>query len=321
MERAGIELITGKLAKVTLQSTLLEKIREGQNADKKLSDLKQEMQNGNAKDFTMLDTGLFRFKGRICVPDSDELRKEILAEAHTTPYSVHPGTTKMYHDLKFAELYMNEIVRLHGTPYSIVCNQDARFTSSFWETTNLPSGWHRMKCCMEESVGLHFTGMNWERENYLEQHTNEAIQKIRARMVTAQSRQKSYADLKRKHVEFEVGDHVFLRVTPRKGISVKRFGKKGKLSPRYVGPFEILDRVGNVAYRVALPPSLSGVHNVFHVSQLRKYISDPSHVLSYETLGLQEDLSFDEHPVKILDRKDKVLGNRTISLVKVLWTF
>ncbi|XP_062100468.1 uncharacterized protein LOC133806374 [Humulus lupulus] len=112
-------------------------------------------------------------------------------------------------------------------------------------------------------------------------------------MVTTQSRQKSYADLKCTHVEFDVGNHVFLHVTPREGISVKRFAKKGKLSPRYVGPFEILDRVGKVAYRVALPPSLSKVHNIFHVSQLRKYVFDPSHVPSYETLGLQEDLSFD----------------------------
>ncbi|XP_062086144.1 uncharacterized protein LOC133792252 [Humulus lupulus] len=129
----------------------------------------------------------------------------------------------------------------------------------------------------------------------------------------------TYANLKRRHVELEVGDHLFLRVTPRKGISVKRFGKKGKLSPRYVGTFEILDRVGNVAYRVALPPSFSEVHNVFHVSQLKKYVSDPSHVMSYETLGLQEDLSFDERLVKILDRKDKLLRNKTISFVKVLW--
>ncbi|KAM6589993.1 hypothetical protein CsatA_012598 [Cannabis sativa] len=151
------------------------------------------------------------------------------------------------------------------------------------------------------------------------QHTNEAIQKIRARMITAQSRQKSYADLKRRDIEFEVGDHVFLRVTPRKGLSVKRFGKRGKLSPRYVGPFQILDRVGSVAYRIALPPSLSGVHNVFHVSQLQKYVSDPSHVLSYETLGLQEDLSYNERPVKILDQKDRILRNKTITLVKVLW--
>ncbi|XP_060965623.1 uncharacterized protein LOC133034537 [Cannabis sativa] len=132
-------------------------------------------------------------------------------------------------------------------------------------------------------------------------------------------RRKSYADLKRRDIEFKVGDHVFLRVTPRKGLSVKRFGKRGKLSPRYVGPFQILDRVGSVAYRIALPPSLSGVHNVFHVSQLRKYVSDPSHVLSYETLGLQEDLSYNERPVKILDQKDRILRNKTITLVKVLW--
>ncbi|XP_060974300.1 uncharacterized protein LOC133039418 [Cannabis sativa] len=130
---------------------------------------------------------------------------------------------------------------------------------------------------------------------------------------------KSYADTKRRDIEFEVGDHVFLQVTPRKGLSVKRFGKRGKLSPRYVGPFQILDRVGSVAYRIALPPSLSGVHNVFHVSQLRKYVSDPSHVLSYETLGLQEDLSYNECPVKILDQKDRILRNKTITLVKVLW--
>ncbi|XP_060968358.1 uncharacterized protein LOC133035934 [Cannabis sativa] len=168
--------------------------------------------------------------------------------------------------------------------------------------------------------------LNWDElgENKLlgpdaVQHTNEAIQKIRARMITAQSRQKSYADLKRRDIEFEVGDHVFLRMTPRKGLSVKRFGKRGKLSPRYVGPFQILDRVGSVAYRIALPPSLSGVHNVFHVSQLRKYVSDPSHVLSYETLGLQEDLSYNERPVKILDQKDRILRNKTIALVKVLW--
>ncbi|XP_060968459.1 uncharacterized protein LOC133036010 [Cannabis sativa] len=128
-----------------------------------------------------------------------------------------------------------------------------------------------------------------------------------------------WSDLKRRDIEFEVGDHVFLRVTPRKGLSVKRFGKRGKLSPRYVGPFQILDRVGSVAYRIALPPSLSGVHNVFHVSQLRKYVSDPSHVLSYETLGLQEDLSYNERPVKILDQKDRILRNKTITLVKVLW--
>ena len=103
-------------------------------------------------------------------------------------------------------------------------------------------------------------------------------------MLASQSRQKSYADAKRRDVEFEIGDYVFLRVSPMRGV--KLFGPKGKLSPRFIGPFQILDRVGAVAYRIALPPSLSGVHNVFHVSMLRKYVSYPIHMLSYEHLQL-----------------------------------
>ena len=86
-----------------------------------------------------------------------------------------------------------------------------------------------------------------------------------------------------------------------------------------MGPFEILKRIGQVAYRLALPPSLLGVHNVFHVSMLRKYVSDTTHVLKYEDLELQTDLSYEERPVQILDRKDNVFRNKTIPLVKVLW--
>ena len=92
-----------------------------------------------------------------------------------------------------------------------------------------------------------------------------------------------------------------------------RFGKKGKLSPRFVGPFEVLERVGEVAYRIALPLALLGIHNVFHESMLRKYIPNPSHVLSYEPLQIRDDLSYEEVPVEILDRKEQVLRNRTIS--------
>ena len=100
---------------------------------------------------------------------------------------------------------------------------------------------------------------------------------------------------------------------------IKRFGKKGKLSPRFIGPFEILERIGQVAYRLAMPPALAAVHNVFHVSMLRKYVSDSSHVLSYEALELQPDLSYEEQPVQILDRREKVLRSKTVALVKVLW--
>ena len=135
------------------------------------------------------------------------------------------------------------------------------------------------------------------------QQTAEAvskIRKIRQRLYIAQSRQKSYADTRRRDLEFEVGDLVFLKVTPMKGVM--RFGKKGKLSPKFIGPFEILKRVGKLAYELALPPALSGVHNVFHVSMLRKYISNPSHILSYETLDLSPNLTYQQQPVKILDR-------------------
>ena len=95
-------------------------------------------------------------------------------------------------------------------------------------------------------------------------------------------KQKNYYDIKMKALELEIGDKVFLRVTPMKGVM--RFDKRGKLSPRFVGPFEVLERVGKVAYRIALPPALSGIHNIFHESMLRKYILGLSHVLSYETL-------------------------------------
>ena len=98
-----------------------------------------------------------------------------------------------------------------------------------------------------------------------------------------------------------------------------RFGKKGKLSPRFVGPFEILKYIGKVAYKLALPPTLAGVHNVFHVSMLRKYIPDPSHVLNYEPLKIKDNLTYEEVPFQILDHKDQVLHTQTISLVKVLW--
>ena len=99
-----------------------------------------------------------------------------------------------------------------------------------------------------------------------------------------------------------------------------RFGKSGKLSPRYVGPYEILERVGDVAYRLALPPTLSKLHDVFHVSQLRKYISDPSHVLDVESLQVREDLSYEEVPVRIVDHKNQVLRRRTIPYVKIQWS-
>ena len=119
-----------------------------------------------------------------------------------------------------------------------------------------------------------------------------------------------------KGLEFEVEDKVFLKLSPRKGVV--RFGKRGKLNPRYMGPFEIVDGIGPVAYRLDLPEEFSRVHNVFHISMLRKYIPDSSHVLETPEIELRDDLSYEEQPVQILGREEKEICNKTVSLVKVL---
>jgi hypothetical protein len=151
----------------------------------------------------------------------------------------------------------------------------------------------------------------------LVQQTKEKIEIIQKRLIAAQDRQKKYADRDRKDWNYEEGELVLLKVSPWKGVT--RFGKKGKLSPRYVGPFEILRRVGQVAYELALPPDLSHIHNVFHVSMLKRYQADASHVMDYQPIEIQPDLSYVEQPVAIQDRMDRKLRNKTVRLVKVLW--
>ncbi|KAA0067954.1 pol protein [Cucumis melo var. makuwa] len=281
-----------------------------------------------------------------------------------------PGKST-YTASKWAQLYMSEIVRLHGVPVSIVSDRDARFTSKFWKGLQTAMGtrldfsttFHpqtdgqteRLNQVLEDMLracALEFPG-SWDSHLHLMefaynnsyqatigmapfealygkccrspvcwsevgeqslmgpelvQSTNEAIQKIRSCMHTAQSRQKSYADVRRKDLEFEVGDKVFLKVAPMRGVL--RFERRGKLSPRFVGPFEILERIGPVAYRLALPPSLSTVHDVFHVSMLRKYVPDPSHVVDYEPLEIDENLSYAEQPVEVLARETPMLDVR-----------
>ncbi|KAM0052023.1 putative nucleotidyltransferase, Ribonuclease H [Helianthus debilis subsp. tardiflorus] len=143
------------------------------------------------------------------------------------------------------------------------------------------------------------------------------IKKIRDNLVTARSRQKSYADLKRKPVEFQVGDRVLLKVSPWKGVV--RFGKKGKLAPRYVGPFKIVERIGKVAYRLELPPELGNVHPTFHVSNLRKCLADADLHVPLDEIQIDETMHFVEKPVEIVDRTYKQLKGKRIHLVKVRW--
>ena len=147
--------------------------------------------------------------------------------------------------------------------------------------------------------------------------TSEKVSLIRHRLLTAQSRHKSYADVRRRPLEFEVGDHVFLKVMVKRGVV--RFGKREKLSPRFIGPFEILESVGTVAYWLALPPSMTSVHEVFHVSMLRRYTPDPAHVVDWGKIEVDTDGTFEERPVCIMDSRDQVLRRKTVRLVRVLW--
>ena len=142
------------------------------------------------------------------------------------------------------------------------------------------------------------------------------FQVIRQRLKVSSDRQKSYADLKRKDIEYEVGDKVFLKVSPWR--KVLRFGKKRKLSPRFISPYEVLERIGLVAYRLALPLELAKLHDVFNVSMLRRYISDESHILPMQEVQVHQDYSYDEEPKAILAREVKQLRNKQVPLVKVL---
>ena len=433
--------------------------------------MRRKVEEGEQSDFAIRNDGALVIGSRLCVLAAEELKGQILGEAHSSAYAMHPGSTKMYRTLKefywwsgmkrevaeyvskclvcqlvkakrqkpsgllqplpipewkwehitmdfifklppitqrhdsiwvvvdrltkfahfllicekfspqkLAELFMSHIVSLHGVPVSIISDRDPRFTSRFWKRLmkelgvklNLSTAFHLqtdgqsegtiqtlediLRSCVLQFKGhwneylplAEFTYNNsyhssiemspyealygkqcrtplcWnetgERKllgHEIVQATVDKVNVIRAKLKAAQDRQKSYADKRRKDLEFEVEDRVFLKLSPWKGVV--RFGKREKLSPRYIGPFEIVERVGPVAYRLDLPEEVSRVHNVIHISMLRKYIPDPSHVLEAPEIELRDDLSYEEQPVQILGREEKELRNKTISLVKVLW--
>ncbi|GKB66587.1 putative reverse transcriptase domain-containing protein [Tanacetum coccineum] len=147
--------------------------------------------------------------------------------------------------------------------------------------------------------------------------TTEKIVQIKSRIQAARDRQKSYADLKRKPMDFQVGDRVMLKVSPWKGVV--RFGKWGKLNPRYIRPFKVLSKVGDVAYRLELPQQLSRVHNTFHMSNLKKCLSDESLIIPLDGLRIDDKLHFVEEPVEIMDREIKQLKRSRIPIIKDRW--
>ena len=317
------------------------------------------------------------------------VRLPLTGRKHDSVWVVVDRLTKSAHFLpvrtnysldKLAELYIKEIVRLHGIPVSIISDRDPRFTSRFWgklqealgTRLNLSIAFHpqtdgqseRVIQILEDmlrSCAIDYEG-SWDRHIPLVefvynnsfqssigmtpyealygrkcrtplcwtelserkvigpdliQETEEKVKTIRERLKVATDRQKSYTDMKRKDILYEVGEKMFLKVSPWK--KVMRFGKKGELSPRFISPYEVIEKVGPIAYILALPPDLEKIHNVFHVSMLRRYHSDPTHVVSSETIELRTNLTYEEEPGEILACEVKELRNKKIPLVKVLW--
>ncbi|GJY68626.1 putative reverse transcriptase domain-containing protein [Tanacetum coccineum] len=234
---------------------------------------------------------------------------------HDTIWVIVDRLTKSAHFLairedysteKLAKIYVDEIVVRHGVPVSIISDRDGRFTSRCWQTMQKALGTR-----LDMSTAYHPQTGAWDNKR------TDKFVLIKEKLKAARDRQKSYADNRRKSLEFKVGDRVMLKVSPWKGVIP--FGKEGKLAPRYVGPFEILERISHVAYRLRLLEELSGVHDTFHVSNLKKCLADASLHVPLDDIKIDKILRFVKEPVEIMDREVKSLKRSKIALVKVRW--
>ncbi|GJX52620.1 putative reverse transcriptase domain-containing protein [Tanacetum coccineum] len=258
---------------------------------------------------------------------------------------------------KLARIYLKEVVTRHGIHVSIICDRDPRFPSNFWRSlqkalgTNLDmsTAYHPQTdrqrertiqtlkdmlhaCVIDFRKGWvnHFPLVEFSYNNSYHASAKaapfEALYdqkcpspvcwaEIKQRIQAARDRQKSYVDLKRKPMEFHVGDRVMLKVSPWKGVI--HFGKRGKLNPRYVRPFKVLEKVGAISYKLKLPKELSRVHNTFHVSNLKKCYADEPLAVPLDGLHIDDKLHFVEEPVEIMDREVKRLRQSRVPIVKV----
>ncbi|WVZ97852.1 LOW QUALITY PROTEIN: hypothetical protein U9M48_043361 [Paspalum notatum var. saurae] len=385
------------------EPTLEQKIREHQKDDEKLLEIRELLKLGKAPHFREDEQGTLWYKNRICVPNVDSIKKLILSEAHDTAYSIHPGSTKMYYDLKerfwwhgmkravaeyvaicdtcqrvkaehqrpagllqplkvpewkweditmyfivglphtqkgynsiwvvvdrltkvahfipvnttysgakLAELYISRIVCLHGVPKRIISDRDAIQYGTSWDkclpyaefSYNNSYQASLKKSPFEALYGKRCrTPLFWNQTGE-KQDAGQQLRIVQENLRVAQSRQRSYADVRSRDLSFKVDDHVYLKVSPMRGI--RRFNMKGKLAPRYIGPFKILEKKGEVAYRLELPPSLS---DVFESAEEQIPLE-----------GLEEDLTYTEHPVKILDTTERNTRNKKIKMCRVQWS-
>ncbi|WVZ89599.1 hypothetical protein U9M48_035979 [Paspalum notatum var. saurae] len=418
-----------ELYNLIIEPTIKEQIIATQKQDKGMAYICESIDDEKRACFTLDDQGILWFKGRLVVPKDMELRRKILDEAYTSMFTMHPGSNKMYQDLKqkfwwtrmkreiakyvsecdvcqrvkadhlkpagmlqplalpawkwedihmdfivglplcslhtvknqynaqkYVEIYVSRIVSLHGVPRTITSDRGSLFVSRFWEqlqtalgTTSIHSSAYHpqtsgqvervnqiledmLRACAltystkwDECLPLAEFAYNNSYQKSLEMAHFEALYGRRCRtplnwsepgervtfgpdlpksklnsysnLKIAQSRQKSYFDKRRRPLVFEVDDHVYLRVSPMKGVH--RFGVKGKLAPRYVGPFKITEQCRPVAYRLELPPHLAAVHDVFHVSQLKKCLRVPEEEVDTSQIQIEPDLTYEERPIKI----------------------
>ncbi|GKA75468.1 putative reverse transcriptase domain-containing protein, partial [Tanacetum coccineum] len=214
---------------------------------------------------------------------------------------------------KLAMMYLKEVVTRHGIPVSIICDRDPSYHASI-KAAPFKALYGR-KCrspvCWAKVGEVQLTGPE------IVQETTKKIIQIKPRIQAARDRQKSYADLRRKPMEFQVRDRVMLKVSPWKGVV--HFGKQGKLKPRYVGPFKVLEKVGAISYKLELPQDLSRVHNTFHVSNINKCYADKPLVVLLDGLHIDDKVHFIEESVKIIDHEVKRLRKIRVPIVKVRW--
>ncbi|KAI3510643.1 hypothetical protein L1887_17775 [Cichorium endivia] len=466
---------------ITIHSHLPTQIRDAQLEALKPENVIHESLRGMDKSFELREDGARYFMNRIWTPKFGGFRELVMEEAHKTKYSVHPGSDKMYLDLKkfywwpnmkaeiatfvskcltcakvkveyqkpsgllqqpeipewkweritmdfitklprttgghdtiwvvvdrltksahflpiketdkmekLTRVYLKEIVKLHGVPISIISDRDSRFTSRFWQSLqeamgtrlDMSTAYHpqtdgqsertiqtledMLRACVIDfgkAWDVHLPLIEFSYNNSYHtsikaapfealygrkcrsplcwaevgdtqlvkgqvtnstltgpeiiRETTEKIVQIRERLKASRDRQKSYADKRRKPLEFQVGDLVMLKVSPWKGMI--RFCKRGKLNPRYIGPFKILARIGPVAYKLQLPQELSKVHSTFHVSNLKKCLSDETLIIPLDEIEVNENLHFVEEPMEIMDREIKRTKQSRIPIVKVRW--